>query len=84
MISVAIINPSPIQQYSRIFDEDKTSSHECFRIAEFFSMGKFNTSVIREEKFAALQRLTRSRIQLISQLIECNVHFLNPFIITLL
>lgn len=73
---VVVLNPFPIKQYTRIFDEDKTDRIDALRIAEFLALGKFNTSIIREEKFAALQRLTHSRLQLVTQLTECKLHFL--------
>jgi len=76
IVNVVVLNPFPIKQYSRIFDDDKTDKIDALHIAEFLSMGKYKTSIIREEKFAALQRLTRSRLQLISQLTECKMHFL--------
>jgi len=76
ILNVVVLNPFPIKQYTRIFDEDKTDRIDALRIAEFLSMGKYKTSIIREEKFAALQRLTRSRLQLVSQLTECKLHFL--------
>jgi transposase len=76
IVEVVVQNPLAIKRYANIFDEDKTDKIDAMRIAEFLSMEKFNTSIIREEKFAALQRLTRSRLQLITQLTECKMHFL--------
>jgi len=76
VVDVVFLNPFPIKQYTRIFDEDKTDRIDALRIAEFLGMGKYKTSIIREEKFVALQRLTRSRLQLVSQLTECKMHFL--------
>ena len=76
IVKVVVLNPFPIKQYTRIFDEDKTDRIDALRIAEFLAMGKFKTSIIREEKFAALQRLTRARMQLVTQLTECKLHFL--------
>lgn len=62
---VTIENPFRISQFSRMFDEDKTDRNDAFRIADFLRIQRFTTSPIKEEKYMALQRLTRTRYQLI-------------------
>lgn len=59
-----------------MFDEDKTDRNDAFRIADFLRIQRFTTSPIKEEKYLALQRLTRTRYQLIQQLVEAKQHFL--------
>lgn len=73
---VTIENPFRIKQISRIFDEDKTDRNDAFRIADFLRIQCFTTSPIKEEKYLALQRLTRTRYQLIQQLVKAKQHFL--------
>ena len=73
---VTIENPFRIKQFSRIFDEDKTDRNDAFRIADFLRIQRFTTSPIKEEKYLALQRLTRTRYQLIQQLVKAKQHFL--------
>ncbi|ANS45973.1 transposase [Bacillus thuringiensis] len=73
---VTIENPFRIKQFSRIFDEDKTDKNDAMRIADFLRIQRFTTSPIKEEKYMALQRLTRTRYQLIGQLVETKQHFL--------
>ena len=73
---VTIENPFRIKQFSRMFDEDKTDKNDAFRIADFLRIQRFTTSPIKEEKYMALQRLTRARYQLIGQLVEAKQHFL--------
>ncbi|EPM6849793.1 IS110 family transposase [Enterococcus faecalis] len=73
---VTIENPFRINQFSRMFDEDKTDRNDAFRIADFLRIQRFTTSPIKEEKFMALQRLTRTRYQLIKQLVRTKQHFL--------
>lgn len=73
---VTIENPFRIKQFSRMFDEDKTDRNDAFRIADFLRIQRFTTSPIKEEKYLALQRLTRTRYQLIQQLVEAKQHFL--------
>jgi transposase len=75
-VSVVVLNPRPVSQYANIFDEDKTDVKDALNIADFLRNGRFKTPIIREEKYVALQRLTRSRFQLVSQLTECKMHFL--------
>ncbi|EOO25242.1 hypothetical protein IIU_00766 [Bacillus cereus VD133] len=73
---VTIENPFRIKQFSRIFDEDKTDKNDAMRIADFLRIQRYTTSPIKEEKYMALQRLTRTRYQLIGQLVETKQHFL--------
>lgn len=73
---VTIENPFRIEQFSRIFDEDKTDRNDALRIADFLRIQRFTTSPIKEEKYMALQRLTRTRYQLIKQLTRTKQHFL--------
>lgn len=75
-IEVTVINPKAISRFKGIFDEDKTDEIDAYRIADFLRFDRFNTSLIKEEKYVALQRLTRSRYQLICQLTEMKQHFL--------
>jgi len=73
---VTIENPFRINQFSRMFDEDKTDRNDAFRIADFLRIQWFITSPIKEEKYMALQRLTRTRYQLVKQLVRIKQHFL--------
>lgn len=73
---VTIENPFRIKQFSRMFDEDKTDRNDAFRIADFLRIQRFTTSPIKEEKYMALQRLTRTRYQLVKQLVQTKQHFL--------
>ena len=73
---VTIENPFRIKQFNRMFDEDKTDRNDALRIADFLRIQRFTTSPIKEEKYMALQRLTRTRYQLIKQLTRTKQHFL--------
>ncbi len=75
-VEVTVINPKMIHRFKGLFDEDKTDRIDALRIADFLRFDRFNLSLIKEEKYIALQRLTRSRYQLIQQMIECKQHFL--------
>lgn len=73
---VTVENPFKIKQFSRMFDEDKTDRVDAFRIADYLRLQRFSTSPLKEEKYVALQRLTRTRYQLVCQLTETKQHFL--------
>lgn len=75
-LEVAVMNPKIIHRFKGLFEEDKNDTIDAYRIADFLRFNRFNTSVIKEEKYVALQRLTRSRYQLVRQMTECKQHFL--------
>lgn len=76
IVQVVVQNPTAIHRYSKVFDEDKTDKIDAFRIADFLRNERFKISLIKEEKYVALQRLTRSRYQLVQQMTECKQHFI--------
>ncbi|CDR61973.1 IS110 family transposase [Staphylococcus schweitzeri] len=75
-IIVSVINPKKVHRFKQMFDEDKTDRIDAFRIADFLRIDVHQTSLIKQEKYVALQRLTRSRYQVTKQLVECKQHFL--------
>lgn len=75
-VEVVVQNPKAIHRFKGLFEEDKTDRIDAFRIADFLRFGRYNKSVVKEEKYVALQRLTRSRYQVIQQMTECKQHFL--------
>jgi len=75
-LEVVVMNPKSIHRFKGIFEEDKTDTIDAYRIADFLRFDRFNTSLLKEEKYMALQRLTRSRYQLMQQMTECKQHFL--------
>lgn len=75
-IEVVVMNPKSIHRFKGLFEEDKTDKIDAYRIADFLRFDRFNSSLIKEEKYMALQRLTRSRYQLVGQLTEMKQHFL--------
>lgn len=70
-VTVSVINPSKIHRFKKMFEEDKTDRVDAYRIADFLRLEIHQTSLIKEEQYMALQRLTRSRYQLVTQLTEC-------------
>ena len=39
-----------------IFEEDKSDTIDAYRIVDFLRFERFNTSLLKEEKYVALQR----------------------------
>lgn len=75
-VKTVIEDPRRVRKYAESYDTDKTDYNDAFIIADYLRIGRGTTSPMREEKFMALQRLTRSRYQLIQQLTETKQHFL--------
>lgn len=75
-VEVVVMNPNAIHRFKGLFDEDKTDRIDSYRIADFLRFDRFNVSLLKEEQYMALQRLTCSRYQLICQLTEMKQHFL--------
>lgn len=71
-----IEDPYRIKQYANMFDGDKTDANDAFMIADYLRIQRFTNSPIREEKYMALQRLTRARYQTVKQLVETKQHFI--------
>jgi len=76
IVEVVVQNPTAIHRYKNVFVEDKNDRIDAFRIADFLRIERYSKPLIKEEKYVALQRLTRSRYQLVCQLTECKQHFL--------
>ncbi|EGP4917727.1 IS110 family transposase [Enterococcus faecium] len=75
-VEVTVENPYRIKQYSRMFDQDKTDKIDAQIIADYLRVDLHTLSPIKEEIYVGLQRLTRSRYQLVTQMVEAKQHFL--------
>lgn len=75
-VEVVVMNPKAIHRFKGLFEEDKTDQIDAYRIADFLRFDRFNTSLLKEEQYMALGRLTRSRYQLVCQMTEMKQHFL--------
>ena len=73
---VTIEDPHRIKQYTKMFDTDKTDPIDAFMIADYLRIQRFTNSPIKEEKYLALQRLTRARYQIVRHLVETKQHFI--------
>jgi transposase len=75
-LEVTIENPFRIKQYFKMFDQDKTDKVDAKIIADYLRVNLHTVSPIKEEVYIALQRLTRSRYQLVTQRAEAKMHFI--------
>ncbi|MCT4420767.1 IS110 family transposase, partial [Leuconostoc falkenbergense] len=71
-----IINPRDTKKYKDIFEIQKNDSIDAYYIADFLRLERYSTSLVRQEKYVALQRLTRSRFELVKSLSRSKQHFL--------
>ena len=76
-LEVITINPYTSHHFSELFDDGKTDEVDSKQLAELIRVKPLGTSVVRQEKYMALQRLTRERYHLIHQLVDAKNQFLN-------
>ncbi len=72
---VMIEQPNKIKRYRETFEENKNDTLDAFYIADYFRIERFTPSILKEEKYLALQHLTRTRLQLIEQMVTTKQHF---------
>ncbi|WP_157059343.1 IS110 family transposase, partial [Pediococcus argentinicus] len=76
-LSVTTLNPKYTYRFSQLFDDDKTDQNDALHIADYLRMEHYQTPVLRQEEYLALQRLTRERFHIVGQITDCKHHFLN-------
>lgn len=75
-VQTYVENPRRIKAYANSYDIDKTDKNDAFLVADYFRIGRGTKNIIREEKYLALQRLTRARYQMVEQMAKTKQHFL--------
>lgn len=75
-LTVSVEQPNKIKKYREIFEESKNDQIDAFYIADYFRVGRFTPSIMKEEEYLALQHLTRTRLQLVEQLVRTKQHFI--------
>lgn len=75
-VEIMIEQPAKIKKYCEAFEENKNDTLDAFYIADYFRIERFTKSYLKEEKYNALQHLTRTRLQLIEQLVRTKQHFI--------
>ncbi|HEM3073682.1 TPA: IS110 family transposase [Streptococcus suis] len=75
-VEVMVEQPNKIKKYREAFEENKNDTLDAFYIADYFRIKRFSPAFLKEEKYMALQHLTRTRLQLIEQLTKTKQHFI--------
>lgn len=75
-LAVYVEQPNKIKKYREVFNENKNDQIDAFYIADYFRINRYAPSIIKEEEYQALQRLTRTRYQMVKQLVEVKQHFI--------
>lgn len=75
-IDTVVINPRNTKRYHDVFDESKTDKIDAYDIADYLRNGRYKVSLVRHEQYIALQRLTRTRYELVKELVRTKQHFL--------
>lgn len=73
---VMVEQPNKIKKYREAFEESKNDTIDAFYIADYFRIERFSPAFLKEEKYMALQHLTRTRLQLMEQLTRTKQHFI--------
>ena len=71
-----VVNPRQTARYKKIYEESKNDRIDAFYIADFLRLGRYSVGIVRHEKYIALQRLTRSRFEVVKSLTRSKQHFL--------
>lgn len=75
-VEIMVEQPNKIKKYREAFEENKNDTIDAFYIADYFRIERFSPSFLKEEKYMALQHLTRTRLQIIEQLTKTKQHFI--------
>lgn len=64
-LSVTVENPFRIKKFSKMFDTDKTDKIDARIIADFLRAELYTINPVKQDNYIALQRVTRTRYQLV-------------------
>lgn len=71
-----VINPKETKRYHDIFEENKNDKLDAFYIADYLRIGRYTVGIVKQENYLALQRLTRSRYELVKSSVRAKQHFI--------
>ncbi|WP_414152320.1 IS110 family transposase [Limosilactobacillus reuteri] len=71
-----VIDPKKTKRYHDVFAEDKNDQIDAFYIADYLRVGHYSVGLVRQDNYIALQRLTRSRYELVQSLVRAKQHFI--------
>src|SRR5690606_23293164 len=74
---VLVMNPKQIANFKKSYsDMDMTDEIDAFVIADYLRFGRLPMSIVKEEEYVALQRLTRASYQIVRQITKQKQRFL--------
>lgn len=71
-----VVNPRKTKQFHDAFEDNKNDPVDAYYIAEYLRFGKYRVTIPRQEQYLALQRLTRTRYEVVSSLTRAKQHFI--------
>ena len=71
-----VVNPRKTKQFHDAFEDNKNDPIDAYYIAEYLRFGKYRVTIPRQEQYLALQRLTRTRFEVVSSLTRAKQHFI--------
>lgn len=71
-----VVNPRDTKRFHDLFEENKNNPLDAYYIAEYLRFGKYRVTIARQEEYLALQRLTRTRYEIVASMTRAKQHFI--------
>ena len=71
-----VVDPKKTKRFHDAFAEDKNDQIDAYYIADYLRVGHYSIGIVRQENYIALQRLTRSRYEIVQSLVRAKQHFI--------
>lgn len=71
-----VVNPRDTKRFHDLFEENKNDPLDAYYIAEYLRFGKYRVTIARQEEYLALQRLTRTRYEIVASMTRAKQHFI--------
>lgn len=71
-----VVNPRDTKRFHDAFEENKNDPLDAYYIAEYLRFGKYRVTIARQEQYLALQRLTRTKYEVMASLTRAKQHFI--------
>lgn len=71
-----VVDPKKTKRFHDVFAEDKNDQIDAYYIADYLRVGHYSIGIVRQENYIALQRLTRSRYEIVQSLVRARQHFI--------
>ncbi|HJE41663.1 MAG TPA: transposase [Limosilactobacillus reuteri] len=71
-----VVDPKKTKRFHDVFAEDKNDQIDAYYIADYLRVGHYSIGIVRQENYIALQRLTRSRYEIVQSLVRAKQYFI--------